>query len=83
MQTTVEISLYPLKDTYVQVVLDFLAILNLDPELTVETNGLSTQIFGEYKHVMSVLSTEMMHILEKHSAVFILKIAKGELRYNK
>lgn len=81
MQTTVEISLYPLTDSYEKAVLDFIAILHTYKNIAVETNGLSTQIFGEYQEVMRILTSEIFEQFQINKAVFVIKIAAGELRY--
>lgn len=80
MKATVEISLYPLTEKYEQVVIDFILQLKENSALTVETNGLSTQIFGDYNEVMKILNSKMKDFLEQHHAVFVLKVAKGELK---
>lgn len=81
MQTTVEISLYPLTESYENVVLDFIKILHTYPKIKVETNGLSTQLFGDYHEILAMLTSEMLAIFQKEKAVMVLKIAAGELRY--
>ncbi|TAF74193.1 MAG: hypothetical protein EAZ53_10055 [Bacteroidetes bacterium] len=81
MQATVEISLYPLTESYEKVVLDFIKILHTYPKIKVETNRLSTQLFGDYFEIMTMLTSEMLAIFQKEKAVMVLKIAAGELRY--
>ena len=80
MKATAEISLYPLTEDYEQIVIDFILELKKNTSLIVETNGLSTQIFGDYDEVMKVLHSKMKDFLEMHRAVFVLKIAQGELK---
>lgn len=82
MEATIEISMYPLSDDYIQRVLDFLNVLNQYKNITVETNGLSTQIFGEYEVLMDILKMEMFKVLIVQNAIFILKIGKGTLKYD-
>lgn len=81
MKATIEISMYPLSDDYIQRVLDFLEVLNQYENITVETNGLSTQIFGEYEDLMDILKLEIFKVLIAQNAIFILKIGKGILKY--
>lgn len=83
MQATVEISMYPLHQDYEQRVLAFLEQINSYPTIQVETNGVSTQLFGKYEDLMHLLSTEMKEVLENQHTMFVLKIGKGELRYPK
>ncbi len=81
MKATIEISMYPLSDDYIERVLDFLKILNQYENITVETNGLSTQVFGEYEELMEILKMEMFKVLMAQNAIFVLKIGKGILKY--
>ena len=82
MDVTVEISLYPLHDNAEQSVLNFIEELKRHSTVSVETNGLSTQIFGEYDLIMTkILSEEIKKVLEKEKAVIIMKMGKGLLRY--
>jgi uncharacterized protein YqgV (UPF0045/DUF77 family) len=81
MQATIEISMYALHDSYKQSVLDFIANIKQNIEIEVVTNGLSTQIFGDYDQLMNLLSHEMKYFLELHPTVFLLKIGKGILKF--
>jgi uncharacterized protein YqgV (UPF0045/DUF77 family) len=81
MQATIEISMYPLSDDYIQRVLAFLEELKKHENIRIETNGLSTQIFGVYHELLDILKMEMFEVLSNQNAIFILKIGKGELRY--
>ena len=81
MKATIEISMYPLSDDYIERVLDFLKILNQYENITIETNGLSTQVFGEYEELMEILKMEMFKVLMAQNAIFVLKIGKGILKY--
>ena len=83
MKATVEISLYPLKKNYKKTILSFIEQLNKNKKIKVETNGLSTQLFGDYEEIMKTLTKESIKVFEKDKAVFIMKIAQGELRYKK
>jgi uncharacterized protein YqgV (UPF0045/DUF77 family) len=81
MQATIEISMYPLHQDYEQRVLAFLEKINNYPNILVETNGVSTQLFGNYEDLMQMLTVEMKDVLESQHAMFVMKIGKGELRY--
>lgn len=82
MKATIEISMYPLSDDYIQRVLDFLDALKKHKNITIETNGLSTQIFGAYSDLLDILKMEIFEVLLNQNAIFILKIGKGELRFD-
>lgn len=78
MQASIEISLYPLSENYENVIVDFLKSLKCQNEnFRIETNGLSTQVFGEYDALMKLLQGEMKKVLEQNKAVFILKLSSG------
>lgn len=72
MQASVEISMYPLTKDYETAILDFIARLNTYTDLKIETNKLSTQIFGEYDRVMSALQREMKTSFEQDSTVIMV-----------
>jgi uncharacterized protein YqgV (UPF0045/DUF77 family) len=82
MQTTVEISLYPLHQDYESRVIEFLNKINTYEDIRIETNGVSTQIFGDYFKIMEMLTKEMHDVLTSQQAMFVMKIVKGELRYD-
>lgn len=82
MKATVEISMYALRETYKEDVLRFLSTLSQYTNLEIVTNGLSTQIIGEYDQIMDVLKTEIAQELNSQPTIFVLKIGKGELKYN-
>jgi uncharacterized protein YqgV (UPF0045/DUF77 family) len=81
MQTSVEISLYPLHEDYEAVVLHFIHTLQSDTALTVEVNGMSTQVFGEYTYVMQQLTAALGAVFASQKAIAVMKIGKGHLRY--
>ncbi len=59
MKTSIELSMYPLKEHYEAPILDFINRLHQHPELEVRTNGMSTQVFGAYDQVMPILQKEI------------------------
>ncbi|MDX2188601.1 MAG: YkoF family thiamine/hydroxymethylpyrimidine-binding protein [Bacteroidota bacterium] len=82
MEATAEISLYPLENSeFREVILEFIQNLKSTPGLTVETNGLSTQIFGEFNIIMQCITKELEKVFEQETAIMVLKIGKGILRY--
>ncbi|MEL6135737.1 MAG: hypothetical protein AAFR59_20455, partial [Bacteroidota bacterium] len=82
MDCTVEISMYPLDQQYESIVLDFLKRLHTHDHIQIETNGMSTQVFGDYNKVMEIIQAEMKAILLEGKAIFVMKVAQGTLRYN-
>ncbi len=79
MKTSVEISYYPLNQEYVPPIKDFIDRLNQDKKLIVKTNGMSTQIFGDYDHVMDTLSKEIKQSFSNPHSVFIMKVINADL----
>ncbi len=59
MDIGVEISLYPLTEQYLGPIREIIGRLNADPRLRVETNSMSTQVFGEYGLVMQTIEREL------------------------
>ena len=50
------------------------------PFVKVDTNGMSTQVFGDYKQVMNAINSEMEStFLNENSVVFTLKVINSDL----
>jgi uncharacterized protein YqgV (UPF0045/DUF77 family) len=79
MNTSVEISYYPLNVEYIPPIKDFIERMNNYKALRVQTNGMSTQVFGEYAEVMRALTTEIEKSFELPHSVFVLKIINADL----
>jgi uncharacterized protein YqgV (UPF0045/DUF77 family) len=80
MDVSVEISLYPLNNEYIPPIQDFIDRVNDAEGLTVKTNVMSTQVFGNYEKVMSCLTAQMKETFVKHGKnVFIMKVFPGDL----
>ncbi len=77
MDVSVDISLYPLENEFVDTIWAFIDTLKANKNLTVITNGLSTQVFGEYREVMGAITEDILKVFDEHRAVFVLKMAKG------
>ena len=74
MRISVDISLYPLTEDYVEPILAFIAQLETNAKLVVKRNSLSTQVFGEYRDVMDVIDSEMETVFEQlPHGVFAMK----------
>ncbi len=79
MKTSVEISYYPLKDEFIPEILDFIDRLNEHESLVVQTNGMSTQVFGEYFDVMNAITKEIHKSFELPHSIFVLKVINADL----
>lgn len=82
MKASVEISMYPLKEGFVEVIKDFIERLNAHPDIIVETNGMSTQVFGEYDDVMSAVQKEIKISYQQNAgiAIFVMKVVNAFLQ---
>ena len=78
MKASIDISLYPLTSEYEEVITNFILDLRKRPGIKVETNGLSTQLFGDYDTLMDILKEDIGRVFEERKAVFVLKLAADE-----
>jgi hypothetical protein len=65
MEISVDISLYPLQENYEAPIFAFIKGLEKNSEITVIKNQLSTQIYGDYHAVMSLLQDEMYDVFKE------------------
>ena len=79
MNTSVEISYYPLNVEYIPPIKDFIERMNSYEALRVKPNGMSTQVFGDYTEVMRALTVEIEKSFELPHSVFVLKIINADL----
>ena len=80
MICSVEISMYPLKEDFKPLIIAFIKNLRKYSFVTVATNGMSTQVFGEYKRVMNAINTEIEStFLNENLVVFNLKVINSYL----
>ena len=80
MNSSVEISMSPLKEDYKPSIIAFIKNLRKYPFIKVNTNGMSTQVFGDYKRVMNAINTEMENTFSNSNAVvFNLKVINADL----
>lgn len=80
MNVSIEISYYPLKDEFIPHIKNFIDRLNVNSNIVVQTNGMSTQVFGKYFEVMEILTKEIHNSFELPHSVFILKIINADLQ---
>ncbi len=78
MKTSIEISMYPLRDDYASQVLNFLELLNSHPFIKVETNGMSTQVFGDFDRAFKAIQDSISEVYKSGvKASFIVKVLPG------
>lgn len=80
MKTSVDISYYPLNESYKVPIKAFIRRLRKNDSLVVRTNGMSTQVFGEFDDVMGSITAEIKAAFEVPHSVFILKIINADLQ---
>jgi uncharacterized protein YqgV (UPF0045/DUF77 family) len=80
MQVSIEISLYPLaEDQFKTEIWAFIKRLRLVDGLTVVTNGMSTQVFGDYDLATSKVMAEIKQVHHTiGTAVFVCKFIGGD-----
>ncbi|NMH59557.1 YkoF family thiamine/hydroxymethylpyrimidine-binding protein [Alteromonas ponticola] len=75
MQVMVELSLYPLVEHFIDPIKAFIDRLHSYENIDVTTSRTSTQVTGEYDHVMALLAKEMKAThQEVGQAVFVAKV---------
>ena len=81
MLVSVDISLYPLKESFIPPVDNFIASLKKYKNIEVRVNNMSTQIFGEYDIVMDILKKEINNtFLSEENVVLNIKVVNGDSR---
>jgi uncharacterized protein YqgV (UPF0045/DUF77 family) len=81
MQLSVDISLYPLKEDYIPIIIDFIHRIQEYDGIEVERNNMTTQLFGDYEVVMSALQKELKRCYEKYGkAVLVAKFINDDVR---
>jgi len=75
MKTSIDISMYPLREQYCQPIIDFIDQLETYPKVSVQRNSMSTHIYGDYQDIMGTLNTEILKVLEQiPETVFVIKL---------
>ena len=59
MKVTIELSLYPLKENYTQVIIEFIKILKSHKDINVHCTAMSTYVTGEYEETMQIVTMEL------------------------
>ena len=79
MNASIEISYYPLINTYIPHIQDFIDRLTSHANIKVSTNGMSTQAFGNYRDLMEIITNEIEKSFQLPSSIFVLKIINDKL----
>ncbi|MFC3120343.1 YkoF family thiamine/hydroxymethylpyrimidine-binding protein [Agaribacter flavus] len=79
MKLAVEITLYPLDNAYIGFIQDFIARLNEEPDLYVNTTHTCTLVSGDYDQVMHVLHREFKTTYQQvGQAAFVCKFLNAD-----
>ncbi|MDF1762394.1 MAG: hypothetical protein P1U57_03205 [Oleibacter sp.] len=80
MIISVEISKYPLADEYIPAIKSFIDRMNAVEGLSIVTNTMSTQVFGDHDLVMNTLRDEMKLSWETFGkSIFVCKFIGANL----
>jgi len=77
MQISVEISQYPLDAQYNQKVMNFINSLYSFDNIEIESNHMSTLIWGEYDDVMKCVNNSIKSSFEELKSSIVIKISNG------
>jgi uncharacterized protein YqgV (UPF0045/DUF77 family) len=83
MKISLELSLYPLDDNFLVIIKDIVEKLNAAKKLDIYTNTMSTQVFGEYDEVMSLLNDIIKYSFQTYGKqVFVAKFLNSDVNPN-
>lgn len=75
MKISLDISMYPLQDEFCQPIIDFIERLEQAPGLVLERNSLSTQVFGDYRTIMNLMTEELETVFDQNPhTIFVMKM---------
>mgnify|MGYP003328255392 FL=1 len=75
MIVTIDISMYPNKDEFIEPINGFIKIINTFPEIKVKTFPTSTVIQGEYAYTMKAAQVAISEAHTKYDkAVYVMKV---------
>jgi hypothetical protein len=79
MKLVAEISMYPLKEQYIEPIQCFIDRLNKYKEINVVTTATSIMVSGDYLPTMQLLAVEMQRSHEEvGQAIFVCKFLNGD-----
>lgn len=81
MRVSVELSLYPLREEYKGPIIKFVESLRSREDIRIETNGMSSQLFGDYDILMRILHEEMRELFAgPDKVVMVMKWVNDDLQ---
>jgi uncharacterized protein YqgV (UPF0045/DUF77 family) len=80
MKLSIEISMYPLNETYIPLIKGFIDRMSQHKNLVVRVNTMSTQVFGEFDEVMSAFQQELKaSFIDETKIMVVTKFFNGDL----
>ena len=80
MKISIELSLYPLDDSFLSIIQDIVKRLNSDQRISCYTNTMSTQIFGELNDTMAALQEIISYSFTTYGKqVFVAKFLNSDV----
>lgn len=80
MKISVELSMYPLNEGYKESITAFVKQLREYPNVVVETNGMSSHIYGDYEQVMDLIKKEAGPVFSgDQKVVMVMKMVNDDL----
>jgi uncharacterized protein YqgV (UPF0045/DUF77 family) len=80
MKLSLEISMYPLNETFIPLIKDFIDRMNQHKNLVIKTNTMSTQVFGDFDKVMNAFQQELKaSFIDETKIVVVTKFFNGDL----
>jgi uncharacterized protein YqgV (UPF0045/DUF77 family) len=83
MNISIEISMYPLQESYIPVIDRFLEQLHEVDQLRVQTNNMSTQVFGPadlvFHHIQRLITDTYKGV---DQCPFVIKVLKSDVSEN-
>lgn len=81
MEASIELSMYPLGREYKPEIKAFVKRLKEIEGIEVQVNGMSTQIFGDYRHLMQIITEEIEGVFKQdNKSVFVMKLINGTMK---
>lgn len=80
MKISVEVSLYPLADGYLDTIKATVERLAQANDVSIKINGMSTQLTGEFEAIMQVMQSEILQTFQTtDKAVFVCKFLNSAI----
>jgi uncharacterized protein YqgV (UPF0045/DUF77 family) len=72
--------MYPLNETFIPLIKDFIDRMNQHKNLLIKTNTMSTQVFGDFDEVMRAFQQELKaSFIDETKIVVVTKFFNGDL----